>query len=140
MEENKNKSFKDAQKKAEEILKDPRKAKVLIDKVLKKSNANRSIFDGIWEELQTLVRLIKAYRGGGYKDISKKSIIIIGGALVYLVNPLDIIPDITPIVGLFDDFTIIGYVLNTLREEIKRYTAWEDGINIEDISFEEEVA
>lgn len=140
MEENKNKSFKDAQKKAEEILKDPSKAKVLIDKVLKKSNANRSIFDGIWEELQTLVRMVKSYRSGEYKDISKKSMIVIGGALVYLVNPLDVIPDITPIVGLFDDFTIIGYVLNTLREEIKRYTAWEDGINIEDINFEEEVA
>lgn len=33
--------------------------------------------------------------------------IIIAGALAYLVSPIDVIPDFTPIVGLVDDLAVI---------------------------------
>lgn len=33
--------------------------------------------------------------------------VIIAGALVYLVSPIDAIPDFTPIFGLLDDLTVI---------------------------------
>ncbi len=134
------KSFMDAQKEAESMLKDPNKSKAILEKALKKSSDNKSVFDDIWDDLQALIRMVRAYRKGDYTQISKKSIILVGGALVYLVNPLDIIPDIAPLVGLLDDFTIIGYVINTVRQEVKDFLAWEDSIITEEIAYEEKMA
>lgn len=33
--------------------------------------------------------------------------VIIAGALAYLVSPIDVIPDFTPVVGLLDDLAVI---------------------------------
>ena len=49
-----------------------------------------------------------------------KAILI--GALIYFINPLDLIPDFTPIVGFTDDFGILmlvyRYLTNRAVEEL----------------------
>ncbi len=128
MNDQEEKYFNKSQHQAQGILNDPLKTKELLHKVIKKTDGNEGIFDSIWEELKTLVRLVKSWRAGDYTNISKKSILLVGGALVYLVNPLDIIPDFTPILGLMDDVTIIGFVLNSVRTEINKFEEWEASI------------
>ncbi len=44
---------------------------------------------------------------------------IIGGTLLYLVNPLDVIPDMLPIVGQIDDALLITLVATELSTAIK---------------------
>ena len=46
-----------------------------------------------------------------------KSIMI--GALVYLVSPLDAIPDVIPVVGLTDDIAVITGAIATVFTHIK---------------------
>ncbi len=46
-----------------------------------------------------------------------KSIII--GALIYLISPVDAIPDIIPIAGLSDDIAVISGALATVAMHIK---------------------
>ncbi len=41
--------------------------------------------------------------------------IIAGGALLYLVAPLDIIPDVIPVMGFADDMFVIGTLILKLR-------------------------
>ncbi len=36
------------------------------------------------------------------------------GALIYLITPLDVIPDIIPIIGLTDDVGVIVYVMSKI--------------------------
>ena len=45
-------------------------------------------------------------------------------ALLYLVNPLDLIPDLIPITGLLDDLGIIAIAFAFLRSKIKPHH-WE---------------
>ncbi|MEM9246760.1 MAG: YkvA family protein [Cyanobacteria bacterium P01_F01_bin.153] len=43
------------------------------------------------------------------------------GALVYLISPLDVIPDVIPITGLTDDAALIVSVISTLALELGPY-------------------
>lgn len=51
-------------------------------------------------------------------------IIVIAGALGYLVCPVDLTPDAIPLVGLVDDVGVIAYVARCLGERISAYRAW----------------
>lgn len=39
---------------------------------------------------------------------------IVLGAIAYLINPFDVIPDLTPLVGYSDDIGILGFALVTI--------------------------
>jgi uncharacterized membrane protein YkvA (DUF1232 family) len=49
----------------------------------------------------------------------RKSIVV--GCLFYLVNPFDLVPDITPIIGFVDDAALISATVSWLRTEIEDY-------------------
>lgn len=44
---------------------------------------------------------------------------IIGGTLLYLINPLDVLPDMLPIVGQIDDAVLITLVATEISSAIK---------------------
>lgn len=44
---------------------------------------------------------------------------IIGGTLLYLISPLDILPDVLPIVGQIDDAVLITLVASEISAVIK---------------------
>lgn len=77
------------------------------------------------ERFYVLGRLIKAYALGRYRDIPWKSILIIVAAIIYFVNPLDLLPDLIPVAGLTDDFAVLVWVYNTVNTEIDKFLAWE---------------
>ncbi len=124
---------------AQSILNDPMKTKRILEKVINKTNNKEGIFDSIWDDLNSLVRLLKAWRTGDYQNVSRKSLLLTVGAFLYLINPLDIIPDFTPVLGLMDDVTIIGFVINSIRGEISKFQEWESSLPVVDITEYEEV-
>lgn len=77
------------------------------------------------EKLSVLSRITSAYTSGRYRDISWKSIVIVLGAIIYFLNPLDLIPDLIPVVGLTDDFSILLWVYSTLSTEVDKFLTWE---------------
>lgn len=74
----------------------------------------------------TLGRMAKAYASGRYRDIPWKSMLLLLGAIIYFINPLDLIPDLVPIAGLTDDFAILVWVYNSLEGEIDKFLDWEE--------------
>lgn len=42
-------------------------------------------------------------------------------ALAYVIDPLDAIPDVAPIVGLLDDFGVIALVVRHIGKKLKPY-------------------
>lgn len=60
---------------------------------------------------------------GRYKIQSKTLIMIVSVAL-YIVAPLDFIPDIVPGVGQVDDISILVYVINACNSELNLYANW----------------
>jgi uncharacterized membrane protein YkvA (DUF1232 family) len=69
-------------------------------------------------------RFCKAYALGHYRNVPLKTILIIIAAILYLVNPIDLIPDFIPL-GLTDDFAVLAWVYSSVTEEIDKFLEWE---------------
>jgi uncharacterized membrane protein YkvA (DUF1232 family) len=49
----------------------------------------------------------------------KKIAVII--ALLYIISPIDLIPDALPLLGMLDDVLVAGYALKQVADELARY-------------------
>lgn len=77
------------------------------------------------EKIFVLGRLLKAFTTGRYRALPWKATISIAAALLYFINPADIIPDIIPFSGLLDDFSILIWTYNSLQTELEKFLEWE---------------
>lgn len=69
----------------------------------------------IWDNVEDLYKMIKDPNVAW----GSKSVAI--GALIYLISPIDAVPDIVPIAGLADDVGIITTAIALLANELKNY-------------------
>ncbi len=81
---------------------------------------------GIKEDLSLLISLIKDYWNDEYKVVPWRTIALIVFALLYLINPLDLIPDLSLPFGLFDDLAVLGFVLASVRDDLEDYKRWKN--------------
>jgi uncharacterized membrane protein YkvA (DUF1232 family) len=77
------------------------------------------------QKLSVFARIAKAYASGSYRDISWKSMMIVLAAIIYFLNPIDLIPDLIPGLGLTDDFSILLWVYGTVSLEVDKFLTWE---------------
>ncbi|GAA2801563.1 YkvA family protein [Kribbella solani] len=66
------------------------------------------------ERAQALPRLLRDVRRGTYADLPKSRTFLWLLALVYLVSPIDIIPDLLPIIGVTDDAGVGVWLLTSV--------------------------
>jgi uncharacterized membrane protein YkvA (DUF1232 family) len=107
-------------------INDKNKTKDLIEKVDKKKKGNRHLVEGVISQVQLLVEALKAWMSGEYKQISKKSLLMIIAGLLYFVAPIDIVPDFLLAIGFVDDIAVISFVINTLNTELQRFKKWKE--------------
>ena len=88
-------------------------------------NKNDLIFREVKSKLDVLVRLVKSYTKGSYRNIPWKPIAMILAAIIYFINPFDLIPDLSPVIGLTDDFSILLWVYSSVQTEIDKFLIWE---------------
>jgi len=79
----------------------------------------------IKDKLFVFGRLIKAYALGTYREIPVKNLVLIVAALLYFINPLDLVPDLIPMTGLADDFAILLWIFKTVSAEVDKFISWE---------------
>jgi uncharacterized membrane protein YkvA (DUF1232 family) len=91
----------------------------------KASSLPRHRFKANWPYLQTMLRLVRAYERGEYKQISNEHLTWIVAALNYLVDPFDLIPDQTPFLGFVDDATVVGFIADKTRQTLDDFMIWE---------------
>ena len=60
---------------------------------------------------------------GRYHEYKKSSIILALAGLIYVVSPLDVIPDFLPL-GFLDDITIITWAIAKIAGELTRDSQW----------------
>ncbi|HUM52755.1 MAG TPA: YkvA family protein [Chitinophagales bacterium] len=119
------KIFDDLYKRAERTITSGTAVSELLDQVFLKIGETTELFYKVQDSMIALTRMLRAWMQGDYKNISTKSIIAVVAALIYFVNPLDLIPDFIPIIGQIDDIFILGYLIKMLNKEIERFMAWE---------------
>lgn len=72
------------------------------------------------EQAQLMYHYLYDIAVGKYKDYNVSSLIFIIAAAIYLISPIDFIPDMLPL-GLIDDTAIIIWAMNVSSDELKRY-------------------
>lgn len=117
--------FDNLYKRAERTITSGTAVSDLLDQVFLKIGQTTELFYKVQDSVIALARMLRAWMQGDYKNISTKSIIAVVAALIYFVNPLDLIPDFIPIIGQLDDVFILGYLIKMLNKEIERFMAWE---------------
>lgn len=123
-----NQFFQAALQKASRILGKPGRLFMLLVALVRK--LNRTDFTKgdsalVKEKFFTLGRLVRAYAQGEYREIPWKSLLLIVAAILYFINPIDIIPDLMPLVGLTDDFAVLFMVYRSIGDDIDKFLAWE---------------
>ena len=75
-------------------------------------------------DLQTMRNMVSDYTNGSYREIPIETITAIVVAILYVVSPLDLIPDATPVVGYVDDAAVVSFVLSQVHKDIDHYREW----------------
>ena len=58
--------------------------------------------------------------------IERRIKIVLIIALLYLISPVDLVPDVIPVLGLLDDVVVIAYALRQAAAELERYRAFKN--------------
>jgi len=86
---------------------------------------NPAALRAVRRDAAALVRMARETVARRYHRVPKGSIIAGLAALVYLVNPLDLLPDLLPALGLVDDAVVITWVVRQVRRDLDAFLAWE---------------
>jgi len=78
----------------------------------------------VTDDFKLLWDLLCDYKSGAYKEVPWKMIAAIVFSVGYLLMPLDVIPDVLPVVGFADDVTVFGFVLAGFASELDSYRNW----------------
>lgn len=79
----------------------------------------------IRDHSRVIGRMVKAHVTGVYKIRSMKIFIILLAAIIYFINPFDLIPDIIFGIGFADDLAVLTWVYQAAAEEISLFKNWE---------------
>lgn len=91
---------------------------------------------GFIAKIPVIIRMVKSVMSkNGYRP-DYKNVILPGLVLVYLISPIDILPDWIPLIGVLDDLALLAFAIPMLITEAEKFVAWEtsndSGKNISD--------
>lgn len=95
------------------------------DKLASKDSPDNK-FRQLFDVAATLGRLVRNYVSGDYREIATSTIISGFAVLLYVLSPIDLIPDFIPVLGFLDDLSLISWYLGKFQLEITKYREWED--------------
>lgn len=95
---------------------------------------DKSKVEKIFEHVKSLAKfkddvllvfsMLKDYVKGDYKQVPWRTIAVLVGALAYVVSPLDLIPDVIPVIGWSDDCLALAGALAFAKVDLDAYKEW----------------
>ena len=76
------------------------------------------------KDVSLMSSLIGDYWNRSYREIPWWAISAVVAALAYVLSPIDLIPDILPLVGFIDDAMVVGACLLLVEQQLAEYEAW----------------
>lgn len=108
--------------KAKEYVQTPERIKKLIPQI--KEYLSKKGLKEVKEKVILLIDYISDIVNGNYKDYNVKAFLYVVAAMIYLVSPIDVIPDFILGIGLTDDVAVILFVLREISLELDKYKEW----------------
>lgn len=79
---------------------------------------------GLIAKLPDVVRMVKSYLKGEYK-MNATDLLLPALGLVYVISPVDILPDTIPFVGALDDLAVLSLIIPKIIKEVDKFLIWE---------------
>ena len=79
----------------------------------------------VMEQAKVILSMVKDYWAGRYREVPYWVISAGALALLYVLNPADVIPDVILGVGYLDDATVVAFCLKLIERELERYKEWQ---------------
>jgi len=101
-----------------------------VEKVLKSSDEIKQRFrrsgplGRFFEDGQLLVGMVKDYWSRSYRKIPAATIGAAVVSLIYVLNPLDLVPDVLPLIGQVDDAAVVAACLLLIEQDLYSYRQW----------------
>lgn len=76
------------------------------------------------EKAKQLFQMLKDYKNGAYRVMPWYTVASVVMVFLYILNPLDIIPDFIPGLGFLDDASVLGLALNLIKNDFEAYLLW----------------
>ncbi|GAA5081891.1 uncharacterized membrane protein YkvA (DUF1232 family) [Thermocatellispora tengchongensis] len=80
---------------------------------------------GLGARLRAVPRMIGGVMRGTYPHMGKSKLAMMGLGVVYILSPVDVIPEFLLLVGVADDFGVFLWLMTSLLGESGRYVDWE---------------
>ena len=77
-----------------------------------------------FEDVKDFFSLLKDFFSGEYREVPWFTVAAITAALLYVLNPVDLIPDFIPIIGQVDDALVVSICLYLVEEDLEKYREW----------------
>ncbi|KUG08776.1 YkvA family protein [Solirubrum puertoriconensis] len=74
---------------------------------------------------RSLIRLVRAYINGSYRQIETSTIMAGLAVLLYALSPIDLVPDFIPVLGFLDDLSLLSWFIGKFQTELNRFREWE---------------
>lgn len=71
-----------------------------------------------------MIGMLKDVKNGIYPQVPWFTIATVVMALLYVLNPMDIIPDFIPGVGYIDDMAVLSLGVGWIESDLHRYLDW----------------
>ncbi len=75
-------------------------------------------------DVRTLFSLLRDYGSGAYRQVPWITIAAAVAALLYVLNPMDLVPDVIPVLGQLDDALVVSVCLKAIRKDLVNYKEW----------------
>ena len=101
-----------------------------VDKVIKREGklsflmSTVKVLKKYYKLFDVMMMMIKDYRKGNYTSVPWFTIAAIAGSLLYVLSPLDLVPDFIPGIGYLDDITVLTIVVGWIDSDLHRYLDW----------------
>jgi len=101
-----------------DVLEKEGRAKTIVEKT--------GFLSQYWDDIKTSFALIRDWFNGSYDKVPARMVVSLAGALIYLVSPLDLIPDWVPMAGLVDDAAMLAFVFQLSKVDLNAYRKWKN--------------
>ncbi|SEN05634.1 YkvA family protein [Nonomuraea pusilla] len=78
--------------------------------------------------VRAIPRLVRAVMRGEYAGMGKGKLALLGLGVVYILSPIDVVPDFLMLIGVADDFGVFLWLIASLLGESGRYVEHERAV------------
>lgn len=114
-----------AKRSAQQVLRRRFKVLRLARDAYGKLDDNQGTLTRVRDDLATMLRLAAAWATKDYQQVPWRSLIYVVAALIYFINPVDLLPDALVGLGFVDDIAVVGAVVSSIHGDLEQFREWQ---------------